>query len=182
MPQEDKLIPVNKREDIFKKYLDTPIGDLIEYHNLERKFDHHDEAKMVIGMCMDNRKEVRRPKRFAFVLRSGGANMKNSLFKISYAIAVANIQHMALIGHTNCAMVNLHERKDLFVEGLMKNAGWTEQKAVEHFEQFEPQFEIGDEVDFLIAEAQRLAEMYPKVTIAPLLFKVEDSRLYQIKA
>lgn len=182
MRKHSQLIPVNKRGDILKTYIDTPIGDLIEYHNLDRKFDHYDEAKMVIGMCMDNRKEVRRPKRFAFVLRSGGANMRNSLFKISYAIAVANIQHMALIGHTNCAMVNLNERKELFVEGLMKNAGWTKRQALEHFEEFEPQFEIGDEVDFLIAEAKRLEEMYPKITFAPLLFKVEDGRIYQIKA
>lgn len=181
MKKKNELIPVNKREDIFEEYLNTPIADLLEYHNLHRSLDHYKTAKIVVGMCMDNRKHLRRPRGFAFILRTGGANMKGKEFKISYAIAIAGIEHLVLIGHTNCGMVNLHERKDLFIEGLTKHAGWSKEQAREHFEQFEPEFEIADEVEFTLKEGQRLAKLYPKLKVAPLLFNVEDSRLYQIQ-
>lgn len=182
MKKKHELIPVHRREDIFEEYQNTPIADLLEYHNLHRPLDHYKTAKMVVGMCMDNRKHLRRPKGFAFVLRTGGANMRNKEFKISYAIAIAGIEHLALIGHTNCGMVNLHERKDLFIDGLVKHAGWSAQQAKEHFEKFEPEFEIGDEVQFILEESRRLAKLYPKLKVAPLLFNVDDRMLYQIRS
>ena len=39
-------------------------------------------------MCMDNRKHLHIPDNFAFIIRSGGANLRYSEFKVSYAIAV----------------------------------------------------------------------------------------------
>jgi carbonic anhydrase len=41
-------------------------------------------------------------------------------------------------------------------------------------------FEIGNEIDFVLSEAKRLRTRYPKVQVAPLLYKVEDNLLYQI--
>jgi len=40
-------------------------------------------------------------------------------------------------------------------------------------------FEIGNEVDFVLSEAKRLR--YPKILVAPLLYRVEDDQLYQLK-
>jgi len=66
-------------------------------------------------MCMDNRKHLHMPDNFAFIIRTGGANLRYSEFKVSYAIAVGGVRHIALIGHSKCGMVNLAARKEAFV-------------------------------------------------------------------
>jgi len=130
---------------------------------------------------MDNRKHLHIPDNFAFIIRSGGANLRYSEFKVSYAIAIGQIGHIALIGHNNCGMVNLISRRDQFINGLVNNAGWNKERAEEHFRNFAPMFEIGNEVDFVISEAIRLRLRYPKIIIAPMLYKIEDNRIYLIK-
>lgn len=175
-----KLIPVQKAEEIPPEYKNTPIGLLFEYHNLERPFDNYDRAQLLVGMCMDNRKHLHIPENFAYIIRSGGANLRYSEFKVSYAIAVGKVRHIVLIGHNNCGMVNLISREADFIEGLMENAGWERNKAEEHFMHFAPMFEIGNEIDFILGETKRLRLRYPKVMIAPLYYLVEDNRLYFI--
>ncbi len=177
----DRLIPVNSKADILAPYQDTPIGQLLEYHNLGRKFDSYDTAQLLIGMCMDNRKHLTIPDNFAFIIRAGGANLRYSEFKVSYAIAVGGVQHIALIGHNNCGMVNLVSKKQNFINGLVETAGWERQNAEEHFTHFAPMFEIGSEVDFTLSEAKRMRMRYPNIKVAPMLYLVEDNRIYQIK-
>ncbi len=46
---------------------------------------------------------------------------------------------------------------------------------------FAPMFEIGNEVDFVLSEAKRLRLRYPKLQVAPLLYRVEDGQLYQLR-
>lgn len=50
----DRLIPVDSEESIPPEYRGTPIGQLLEYHNLNRPFDPYDNAQLLVGMCMDN--------------------------------------------------------------------------------------------------------------------------------
>jgi carbonic anhydrase len=176
----NRLVDISKPEDIFPEYRDTPIGLLLEYHNLERKPDTYTQAQLLVGMCMDNRKHLHIPDNFSYIIRAGGANLRYSEFKVSYAIAVGNVQHIALIGHNNCGMVNLVSRKELFIKGLVDNAGWNKESAEEHFNNFAPMFEIGNEIDFVLSEAKRLQLRYLKIMIAPMLYKVEDNRLYLI--
>ncbi len=173
-----RLIDISKTGDILSKYRQTPIELLLEYHNLDRPLDKHLNAQLLIGMCMDNRKHLRIPDNFSFIIRSGGANLRYSEFKISYAISVGGIQHIALIGHTNCGMVNLKSRKDQFIKGLVEKAGWDKNEAEDHFTHFAPKFEIGNEIDFVLSEAKRLRLMYPKICIAPMFYKVENNNLY----
>ena len=177
----NRLLPIASREDIPQLYRETPIGLLFEYHNLGREFDSYTNAELLIGMCMDNRKHLHIPDFFAFILRAGGANLRYSEFKVSYAIAVGGIRCIALIGHTQCGMVNLISRKDQFVQGLIEAAGWQPQAAEEHFLHFAPMFEIGNEVDFIMSEVKRLRLRYPKILIAPMMYRVEDNRLYLIQ-
>ena len=59
--QLGQLIPVNSKDDISREYYDTPIGLLLEYHNLGRPYDEYDNARLLIGMCMDNRKRHAHP-------------------------------------------------------------------------------------------------------------------------
>lgn len=177
----DRLISVISKEDILPEYLDTPVGLLLEYHNLHREYETYTQAQLLIGMCMDNRKHLHIPDNFAFIIRAGGANLRYSEFKVSYAIAVGGVRSIALIGHNQCGMVNLAARRDQFIQGLIENAGWDQELAEQHFTNFAPLFEIGNEVDFVLSEAQRLRTRYPKVQVAPLLYKVEDNLLYQVK-
>jgi len=177
----NRLVSVSSKEDIFPENRNTPVGLLLEYHNLNLEYASYSQAQLLIGMCMDNRKHLRIPDNFAFIIRAGGANLRYSEFKVSYAIAVGGVKSIALIGHNQCGMVNLIARKDAFINGLVDNAGWDREFAEQHFTQFAPMFEIGNEIDFVLSEAQRLRLRYPKIQVAPLLYKVEDNLLYQVK-
>jgi carbonic anhydrase len=176
-----RLNPVAAPKDIPAPYRDTPIGRLLEYHNLNRPLDDYQQAELLIGMCMDNRKMLRIPDNFAFVLRTGGGNLRYSEFKVSYAVAIGRVQAIALIGHTQCNMRNLMSRRQEFVDGLVVQGGWEREWAEAHFMNFAPMFEIGDETDFVLSEARRLRQRYPRVLVAPLLYRVEDNRLYLVR-
>lgn len=176
-----KLIEVNSVEDILPDYRKTPISLLLEYHNLNRKFCSYETPQMLIGMCMDNRKNLWIPENFAFIIRSGGANLFYHEFQVSYSIGVGGVRHIALIGHNDCGMVHLEERKDQFIHGMEKNAGWKMETAQMHFENLSPFFEIGNAVDFLVAEANRLRRRYPKVIVAPLFYNVDIGKVLQIQ-
>jgi len=177
----DRLLQVTSSAAIPDPYRETPIGRLLEYHNLGRAHEQYSAAQLLVGMCMDNRKHLRIPDNFAFIIRAGGANLRYSEFKVSYAIAVGGVRHIALLAHNQCGMVNLVARKELFIRGLVENAGWTMQAAEEHFNGFAPMFEIGNEIDFVLSEVQRLRVRYPKVLVAPLLYRLEDNMLYYVR-
>jgi len=68
---------------------------------------------------MDNRKHLHMPDNFAFIIRSGGANLRYSEFKVSYAIAVGQVSHIALIGHNNFGTVNLISPQNEFLNRLV---------------------------------------------------------------
>lgn len=173
------LIAVNTKADIPPKYRGTPIADFLEYNNLERPFDTYTNAKLLVGMCMDSRKHLRIPENFSFIIRSGGANLRNADFKVSYAIAVGGVRAIALLGHSNCGMANLVNRREQFIDGLV-DAGWERQRAEEHFNAFAPLFEIGNEIDFILVETMRLRRRYPKVIVCPMMYKTEENRIYLI--
>ena len=172
-----RLVSVTDSKNIFPEYQSTPIGRLIEYHNLARPHDTFQRAELLIGMCMDNRKHLHIPDNFAFIIRTGGANLRYSEFKVSYAIAVGGVSAIALIGHTECGMVNLIDRKEQFIRGLVERAGWAPQAAEDHFHQFAPRFEIGNEIDFVLSEAKRLRLRYPRIQVGPMIYNVQDNLL-----
>lgn len=176
-----KLIAINSIEDILPEYRQTPIELLLDYHNLGRSFTKYETAQLLVGMCMDNRKHLHIPDNFAFIIRAGGANLRYSEFKVSYAIAVGQVSHIALIAHNHCGMVNLVSRKSEFINGLVEIAGWDKERAEKHFMHFAPMFEIGSESEFILNETKRLRLLYPKIKIAPLYYLVEDNKLYFIE-
>ena len=176
----NQLIPVSTLDDIAQEYQNTPVGLLFEYNNLNRPLDKYTQARLLIGMCMDNRKRLRIPDNFAYMIRSGGGNLSNSEFTISYAIAIGGVSSIALIGHNNCGMVNLNPIKEEFLRRLVGKTGWERSKAEEHFMHFAPIFEIGNEIDFVLSEANRLRLYYPGIQVTPLFYRVEDNLLYII--
>jgi carbonic anhydrase len=153
------LLAVNVAADIPAQYQNTPIGRLLEFHNLGATLEPCKRAELLIGMCMDNRKVLRTPDNFAFVLRTSGANMRHNEFRVSFALSIGGVRHIALIAHTNCGMVGLTRKMPAFVQGMIE-VGWNEQEARDYFFQYAP---------------------YPNVIIAPLLYQLEDNRLYVVQ-
>jgi carbonic anhydrase len=123
---------------------------------------------------MDSRKHLRIPDNFAYILRTGGANLSLSEFRVSYAISVGGVRAIALMGHTNCGMSGLSARRELFIQGLI-DVGWLRSAAEQHFDRHAPAHEIGVESDFIVKEAMRLRLLYPKIAVAPLLYRLEDN-------
>lgn len=171
-----QLKSLQSEKDIPEIYQNTPIADLICYQNFKAPFKEHKKAEILVGMCMDNRKQLVLPENFAYILRTGGANLRYNEFKISYAVAIGNVRFVALIAHNHCGMVNLVSRRQEFVEGLMA-LGWDKAQAEEHFETSVPMFEIDDEKEFVLFESQRLAKKYKGVTVVPLYYTLEDNLL-----
>ncbi|MBX9723217.1 MAG: hypothetical protein K2X81_17570, partial [Candidatus Obscuribacterales bacterium] len=86
----------------------------------------------------------------------------------------------ALIAHNDCAMANTAEHREQFVRVLSEKCGWGWEKAAHFFEEHALSREIGNEIDFVLEEATRLETLFPGLEIVPMLFRVEDDRLYLI--
>ena len=177
-----QLENISSEKDIPEYLLNTPIAELLKYQNLSASFKEYEKAQIAIVMCMDNRKQLKIPNRFAFILRTAGARITGSEFKLSFVIGFGDIKHIALIAHTNCGMINLTSKKDKIVQGLIENAGWNKEQAENHFNSFAPFFEIENEVDFVVNEGKRLKEKYPKIVFVPMIYKVEDNKLYLVQS
>lgn len=176
----NRLLEVRSEQDIAPEYQKTPIGDLLEYHNLNRPLDPMEKARLLIGMCMDNRKTIRIPDNFAFILRTGGGNLRYSEFKVSYAVSIGGVEAIALLAHNHCGMVNLVSKREAFIEGLIRT-GWEREFAEQHFMNFAPLYEIGNEIDFVLVEAQRLRQRYPNLLVAPLYYRIEDNSILLVR-
>ncbi len=174
------LVPVRSRADVPQPFRHTPIEDFLAYHNCGETARPYDHPEILLAKCIDYRERVRIPERFAYVIRTGGANIRCVEFQVSYAIAVGGISALAVMGHTHCAMVNLMSKHDAFVGGLIR-AGWDREWAESHFLSYAPFFEIGNEQDFVLSETRRLRQRYPGVVVAPLLFRVEDNLIYLMR-
>ncbi len=171
---------VNTREDIPTQLQDTPIGKLLTFHNISKSEEKFDKAELLIGTCMDNRISLQLPERFAYVIRRAGANMRDSEFPISYGLSTG-ITYFALIGHTDCGMVGLASQESAVVQGYAKHLQWEQEKAVHYFKKKILRYEITDEIKFTNTEAQRLAKLFPTAIIVPMIYKVEDNKLYLIQ-
>lgn len=177
----ERIVPVNSADDIFPQYRGTPVGRLLEYHNLGFPFKKYLHAEILIGMCMDYREELRIPDEFAYVIRAGGGNLRHSEFYVSYAIAVGGVSSIALFTHTDCGMVNVMSRKERFVSGLIEKGGCSREWAEKLFNNAAASFEIGNEIGFVLSEVRRLRAIYPKILVAPMLYRVEDDLLYLLR-
>jgi carbonic anhydrase len=175
------LLPILQKEDIPAEYLGTPIEELLEYQNFRKVYQSQEEPSLLVAMCMDSRKKLQVPKNFAFVIRTGGANMREMEFKVSYLISLLDLKYIALIGHNDCRMVNLIDRKEDYIKGMVKNAGWNVEKASAHFEQFAPLYNIEDEAAFILREQDRLVKLFPKLIVVPMIYNVQDSALSIIR-
>lgn len=172
-----KIIKIESVSDIPEKFLGTPIESLIRYQNFDEPFAKYDSAQMLVAMCMDNRKQLRIPENFAYIIRTGGANLRYSEFKVSYAIALGKVDYIVLIAHDNCGMVNLPSKMNSFIEGLSRLENWDEEKAKDHFYNYAPMHEIENELDFVVNESKRLSKRYAGIVVVPLYYTLDENRL-----
>jgi carbonic anhydrase len=153
-----QTLPVDTASDILPAYAGTPIERLLRYHNLDDPLPATtSRAELLVGMCMDDRKDLIMPNELAFVMRAAGGNLRDH-------------------------MVGLRTKRDAFVRALVARGGWDEIRAGEHFDASVPVSEINDAVAFVLDEARWLRAEYPAVLVAPLLYRVEDDRLLQLVA
>ena len=129
---------------------------------------------------MDHRKEFVIPNEFACVLRSAGANLRDSEFEVAYAIAAGGVDTLALLAHTDRGMSHVLSKREPFIEGLVQGAGWTPESAAEHLDDDAHRHHLGDAVTFVVDEAARLRTLFPAVRAAALLYRVDSDRLTQV--
>ena len=120
------------------------------------------------------------PKNFADVLRLAGANLRHREFDLACALVFAGIRHVCVVGHTGCAMESLNEKREGFISGLQKMGGWSKSRAELEFGVFAPRIGISNVVDFTLFEAAWLERRFPGILVAPLIYDVNNSYLYQI--
>lgn len=176
----EKLISIKNEGDIPKRYRKTPIAKLLQYHNLETPLGNYEKAKLLILMCMDNRLMLRVPRNFSFVIRNSGAVLKDAFFSISFAIAVGEIQHIAVIGHSDCKMVNLESKKEVYIKGLSERCGWKRDETETYFLNMLPYFTKTDATGSASIDAKLIRYKFPGVIGVPLFYSIQDDHLYLI--
>lgn len=176
-----RLLPLDSKDDIPESLRTTPIAELISCHNFYEvtDMDSDDKADLIIGMCVDYRKQLHIPKNAAYVIRSPGANMRDCEFGISLGLS-AGLKYMALIVHNRCLMEDPFEKRDLVLNCLTKEHGWTDYKAETFFDRVANEKEINDPIDFVIEESGRLRTLFKSLTVVPLLYNVDNDRLYLV--
>lgn len=176
--------PLKRASDIPEELLGTPFEKMIRYHNLEEELPPVDDTtkpEMLIIKCMDHRKSMRLPERFAYIVRNAGGNARSNEFSMAFAIGVGQVKHVALISHTDCGMIRLGEKKDRFIEGMVQNAGWSEERAEQFFQTQAGEFGMLNPVTFILAESLRFQTSYPSIHFQSFLYNVEDNQIYLVK-
>jgi anti-anti-sigma regulatory factor len=176
-----RLIPIQDERDIPACLLGTPIAELFRAQNLyEVNEPDSDKADLIVGMCMDYRKHLHLPRNCAYIIRRAGANMKDSEFSIALGVS-AGIKYMALIVHNKCIMSNPFDRREQFIHTLVAEQGWPSDKAEAFFEEGASSGEINDAIEFGMQESERLMDFFPNLNVVPLLYNVDDDKIYLLK-
>jgi carbonic anhydrase len=184
------VIPVRTEADILPAYRGTPVADLLRYQNLGQDLGNGSGKKpgagapahpaLLVATCLEQEAALRVPAGFAIHVRTAAGSLKRDPFKVSWAIGMAGVSAIAIVGHGDCGLVGLRNHRDQFVASLIENAGWERAAAEQHFDHWHDLFGIDDPVEFAVAEAARLRRRYPKILVAPLLRDTATGALSQI--
>jgi len=176
------LTAVHTEADILPAYRGTPIGDLLRYQNLGAAVRQYARPEVLIATCLEQNAALRVPEGFAITLHTAAASLKRDPFKVSWAIGVAGVSAIAIIGHDDCRLVELRNHREQFVVQMIEAAGWERPAAEQHFDHWSDLFEVDDPAEFVAAEAARLQTRYPKILVAPLLYQSGTGTLQQVFA
>jgi carbonic anhydrase len=173
-------IPVRSEADIFPAYRGNPVGDLLRHHNLAVASRSYPHPEILVSTCMELPAGLRLPAGFAITLLTGAGGMKRMPFKVSWAVGVAGVTAIAVVGHQGCTMVGLRNEREQFVQRLVATGGWERAAAEQHFDHWGDLFEIADPLTFVIEESRRLRLRYPRLLVAPLMLDAGNGLLQQI--
>jgi SulP family sulfate permease len=175
-----KLIAVKSESQIPECLRETPIYSLLKSQNLLQVDETpSDKADLIIGMCIDFRKQLHLPKNCAYVIRRAGANMKDCEFELALALS-AGIEYMALITHNKCLMSNPYTEERSVLETLSTRCGWKEDRARSFFYEQSTARGISDPVQFVLSESDRISALFKGLKVIPLLYSVDDDKLYLV--
>jgi len=182
MESIDRLIPVRSRADILRPYRATPVETLLVSHALAREVAPPAAAQMVVVTCVDPRIDLLLPEGFAFVVRTGGATVGPVLFNVAFALTVPGVEVVAVIGHSDCRMVGVHDRREEFLAGLAGISSLDASAGERLFEAGAASFGSRDAVDHVLAQSATIRRSLDRVLVAPLFLEVETGDLFQIAA
>jgi carbonic anhydrase len=178
------LVPVRNETDILPAYRGTPVADLLRFQNLGADqaggAAKYARPAMLIATCLEQAAALRVPEGFAISLHTAAASLKRDPFKVSWAIGVAGVSAIAIVGHDDCRLVELRNHREQFVVQMIEAAGWERPAAEQHFDHWSDLFGVDNPVEFAAAEAARLQSRYPKILVAPLLYQSGTGTLQQI--
>jgi len=175
------LKPVRTEADILPVWRGTPVAELLALQNLGADARQYTHPQMLIASCFEQLTALRIPTGFAISLHSAAANLKRDPFNVSWAIGIDRISAIAIVGHTNCRLVELRNQREAFVEQMISAAGWARSAAEQHFDHWSDLFAIDDPASFAAVEAARLRIRYPKIPVAALLYDTAEEMLLQIE-
>ena len=175
------LRPVHARGDILPPYRGTPIGELLRAHALRARIEAGAAPELLVVTCMDHRVRLSLPPGFAFEVRTAGACFEPVRSNIAFAVAVAGIRHLAIIGHTDCAMGVAHERGGAMVDHLVSAEGWSPEDAAAEHAGLCAGFALEEVMQTTLERARELARAFPSCLVAPLLYDVGEHALSQIE-
>lgn len=174
------VTPVTRETDILASLHSSPVGALLSAHNLGHQLPVAESPQLLIVSCMDHRLLLETPDRFAFQVRTAGATPEPVLANIAFAVAVAGIRAICVVGHTDCAMCRAASEGPAMMQHLIDQEGWSKDEAAKLNASLQDDFSIDDPVAATWQHARRLGRLFPTCQVAPLLFDVEDGSLGQI--
>jgi carbonic anhydrase len=182
------LSAVRNETDILAVYRGSPVGDLLRYQNLGQNpgqapggpVRKYERPALLIATCLEQRSALRIPEGFAVSLHTAAASLKRDPFKVSWAIGVAGVSAIAIVGHDDCRLVELRSHREQFVVQMIEAAGWERPAAEQHFDHWSDLFEVDNPAEFVAVEAARVQSRYPKVLVAPLLYQSASNTLHQV--
>jgi len=172
----DLLLTVDSGADIPPDWQDTPIAALIMAQNFGWPIQASGKAELLIATCIEFRHALPVPRMYAYVIRRASGRVIGSEFSVGYTLA-QGVKYLVLIGHNDCGMSKVKETAPLVVDAFV-DQGWSRAAAEEYVHKHATRHAIGDELDALRDEYQRLRMIFPKLEIAPLFVCLHDSRLY----
>lgn len=177
-------VPVRSETDILPAYRGTPVAELLRIQNLGASPSAAPgkaaRPALLIATCLEQGAALRIPAGFAISLHTAAASLKRDPFKVSWAIGVARVSAIAIVGHDDCKLVELRNHREQFVVQMIEAAGWERPAAEQHFDHWSDLFGVDDPVEFVSAEALRLRSRYPKVVVAPLIYQSATGLLQQV--
>lgn len=178
------LAPVRNEADILPAYRGTPVADLLRFHNLgvapAAAQGAYGRPAILIATCLEQVPALRIPEGFAISLHTAAASLKRDPFKVSWAIGVAGVSAIAIVGHDDCRLVELRNHREQFVVQMIEAAGWERPAAEQHFDHWSDLFAVDSPLEFVAAEAARLQSRYPKILVAPLMYQSATGLLQQV--